>query len=179
MLQEQRQHFEVAISCLKSKVGHLPRKEGCRVHAHPMRPSGSKVYRVHHLRCGKQTETTCAAQPERSKDTSVALPAFCAESFSTSTCGRFGKEKFDSKSPVQKDQNKKHLGGWIENDKNDSKRIWIYKYIIYMYTYISSCLSRSCFLMARIRKVPLKHPTHIQHYLLNYRLLTCASSNAP
>ena len=140
-----------------------------------MRPSGSKVYRVHHLRCGKQTETTCAAQPERSKDTWVALPAFCAESFSTSTCGRFGKKKFDSKSPVQKDQNKKHLGGWIENDKNNSKRIWIYKCNIYIYI---SCLSRSCFLMARIRKVPLKHPTHIQHYLPNYRLLTCASSNA-
>ena len=106
-----------------------------------MRPSSSKVYRIHHLRCGKQTETTCAAQPERSKDTSVALPAFCAESFSTSTCCRFGKEKFDSKSPVQKDRNKKHLGGWIENDKNDSKGIWIYKYIIYIYVYIFLSLS--------------------------------------
>ena len=131
-----------------------------------MRPSGSKVYRIHHLRCGKQTETACAAQPERSKDTSEALPAFSAESFSTSTLCVLGKEKFDSKCPVQKDRNKKHLGGWIENDKNDSKRIWI------------SCLSRSCFLMARIGKVPSKHPTHIQHCLLNYRLLTCASSNA-
>ena len=125
-----------------------------------MRPSGSKVYRIHHLRCGKQTETACAAQPERSKDTSEALPAFCAESFSTSTLCVLGKEKFDSKCPVQKDRSKKHLGGWIENDKNDSKRIWIFMSLSFLFSHETDQKNP-----LKIFKTSNTHPTTISSQL--------------